>query len=77
MDLRDCQLGRLVQEFYSDREPEKRMGRIGHVVGLALNHSDNPETIPVVRFATRQWPGERVVSFGEPEMIHHSNLVAL
>lgn len=70
MELADCKVGQIVQEFH----PLDGRGRIGHIVGLVVNHTSWGETVPCVVFAQRQEPGALVPKFAEPEMVHHANL---
>jgi hypothetical protein len=77
MNLQDCKLGGIVQEFTGTGSVPTKRGRIGHIVGLTMNQQDNPEVIPVVRWASNPPPGytgEASLLGGEVQAIHHNNL---
>lgn len=70
MELKHCTRGAVVQET-----GVKGIGRVGHIVGLAINHTEAGELVAVVSFAERQPSGH----VGEPilgpnEMVHLSRL---
>jgi hypothetical protein len=77
MNLQDCKLGVIVQEFTGTGSVPTKRGRIGHIVGLTMNQQEKPEVIPVVRWASQPAPGGEggpALLSGEVQAIHHNNL---
>lgn len=68
MKLSECKIG-VVVSIHPGLADQKRDGtkitKIGHIVGLTLNVSDNPEVIPTVLWA----------SSDRPIGVHHLNLM--
>lgn len=70
MKLSECTLGTLVIEHLRNRPDQKP--RIGHIVGLTTNSTD--EIIPVVQLAQPYRAFGHRAPPNEPFGIHHNNL---